>query len=514
MKTRTTSGTFGTLAVAMAVLAFGCTSPQQDSKTTNQKAHTYNGTAAVGDFLTITVDRGARTMSFRNWTTGNSGVLSFVEDADGTLVVTDADPEIVKANEIPGFALVAEDRKAKDGKQQALVFAFEQVPAQVSDFRNLSLASIEFRTSNGGTELFCASLDPSGAFTGAGYIPLDQQFWPPGFNAKSGTFDASADTTVTGALLLAGKPGEPPVRLFKTSSGAWVGDGPGGSGLWFPSSPTSAFDAGAAGTYFMQGYSKTGEGPSDTGITGAPAFFSEVVTLSASGALSDGTNTVQLEPLRAKYPGTLVDIDACNGLFAFTPPEGGEGFAFVHRDAIYFSQFRVTNAASRLYDYQYGVALRRPPVLPVRTTSGATLDLANTAWTTCDADYPAAGKSYGHLWAFGDRNATISHDVYTSATNCTGPTDVPSHFETTMTLGTGSNRTVGWESPPPTGYPASVVATGVEFTVGTSSVKGVALVDDAKSPPVLFISNPGDAPPPVDASGYPTVLPNFASKKR
>jgi hypothetical protein len=444
-------------------------------------------------------------------------VLSFVEDPDGTLVVTNPDPEIVQAYEIPGFALVAEDRKAKDGTQQALVVAFEQVTSKVSDFESHSLASIEFRTSNGGTEVFCASFDAGGVFTGAGYIPLDQQFWPPGISAKTGTFALTPDAA-TGTLLLAGKPGDPPARLFETSSGAWGMGAPGGADFFFPSSPGSSFDGAAAGTYFALGYRKTGEGPtgsSDPAPAGTPAFFSRLVSLSSTGALDDGVATVQLRPLRTAYAGTALDIDACNGLFTFTPAEGGEGFAFIHRDAIYFSKFRVTDVVQRLYDYEYGVALRRAPVLPVKTASGGTVELANTAWTTCDPNSPATGQSYGHLWAFGDRTATVSHDVYPGSIDCSGLTDPASHFEVSMTMGTAPDRTVGWQAPAPTGYPASVVATGVTFTNGPTTAKGVAFVDDAKTPAILFITNPGDSPaPPADAAGYPTVLPNFASTLR
>jgi hypothetical protein len=331
------------------------------SITVNANLHSYNGTAAVGDFITITVDRDASTITFHNWSTGNSGTLSYTVDADGAFLVDDPVAEIVKAYEIPGFALVAWDQKAKDGTQKALVFAFEKVDAQVSDFANFAFASLEFRTSNGGTELLCATVDSAGVGTGANYIPLDQ-LWPPPFNSESIPFGTylTADSA-TGTLLFSdpNKPDDAPPRFFKTDSGAWGLDAPGGSGLWFPTSAASTFPETAAGTYFVLGYRKTGEGTSDSGIYGTPAFFNELLTVTSSGALSDGTNTVQLEPLREAYSDTPIDIDACNGLFAFTPTEGGEGFAFVYGNAIYFSTFHITDPVSHVYNYSYGVALRR-----------------------------------------------------------------------------------------------------------------------------------------------------------
>jgi len=80
----------------------------------------------------------------------------------------------------------------------------------------------------------------------------------------------------------------------------------------------------------------------------------------------------------------------------------------------------------------------------------------------------------------------------------------------------GGTRVVGWDGSAPAGYPATVTATGVTFSLsgasfpgGGSTRKGVAYVDDQRTPAWLFLTNPGDEVPPVDSAGYPTVLPTW-----
>jgi hypothetical protein len=154
-----------------------------------------------------------------------------------------------------------------------------------------------------------------------------------------------------------------------------------------------------------------------------------------------------------------------------------------------------------------------PANMNVRTASGALLDLTGTTWTFCDSLYPVAGQSYWHSWYFTAGAATILHEVHTASTDCTGATDPGQHFSTTMSFdASGGDRVVGWkDATPPTGRPASVTATGATFSAQGMSRKGVVWVDDGPAPDVIFLTNPGDAAPPVDADGYPTVLPVVAN---
>jgi hypothetical protein len=164
-----------------------------------------------------------------------------------------------------------------------------------------------------------------------------------------------------------------------------------------------------------------------------------------------------------------------------------------------------------------GPACGATPGMTVQSATGAPFDLAGTFWNFCDSGdstgYPAPGQSYQHVWAFGVGVTRISHDVHTGSLDCTGSTDPTQHFEVTMSFSTGPVRTVGWEQPAPPGYTDSVVATGVTMSFGVQSARGVAFVDDTATPPLLFITNPGDPPAPPDPDGYPTQLPNIASAK-
>jgi hypothetical protein len=157
-----------------------------------------------------------------------------------------------------------------------------------------------------------------------------------------------------------------------------------------------------------------------------------------------------------------------------------------------------------------------PPDMKVRARSGALFDLTGT-WTRCENGWPEAGKSYWHSWVFGAGTATIKHEVHVASTDCTGATDPAEHFQVDMSFEpTGGDRTVGWEYAPPTGYPATVVGTGATFAVPSHSftAKGVAFVDDTRTPAWIFVTNPGDTPPPpADADGYPTILSGLEHEK-
>ncbi len=49
----------------------------------------YNGTASVGDFLTITINSTAGTIDYNNHTNGDAGTVPYTVNSDGTYTVTD-----------------------------------------------------------------------------------------------------------------------------------------------------------------------------------------------------------------------------------------------------------------------------------------------------------------------------------------------------------------------------------------------------------------------------------------
>jgi hypothetical protein len=101
--------------LALAALFFlalltGCgtsTSPTSTSAIRN-----YNGTASVGDFLTITINSTASTIDYTNHTNGDSGTVPYTVNNDGTYTVTDPQGNLLEAFEVPGFVLVVESAKS------------------------------------------------------------------------------------------------------------------------------------------------------------------------------------------------------------------------------------------------------------------------------------------------------------------------------------------------------------------------------------------------------------------
>lgn len=61
------------LLLAFALLLVGCTATAPKSSQSAVRA--YNGTAAVGDFLTISIDSNAQTITYQNYTNGESGTI-------------------------------------------------------------------------------------------------------------------------------------------------------------------------------------------------------------------------------------------------------------------------------------------------------------------------------------------------------------------------------------------------------------------------------------------------------
>ena len=74
--------------------------------------HTYNGTASVGDFLTITLNTTALTITYSNLSNGDSGTFPYTVNADGSYTLADPNGNLLSAYEIPGYALLIQAAKA------------------------------------------------------------------------------------------------------------------------------------------------------------------------------------------------------------------------------------------------------------------------------------------------------------------------------------------------------------------------------------------------------------------
>jgi hypothetical protein len=149
------------LLVAVCLLA-GCNSTSKLAAP-QSAVRSYNGTAAVGDFLTISIDSAALTITYKNYTNGDTGTVPYTVNADGTYTVTDPQGNLLAAYEVPGTALLVEAANAGPTHDtDALITAIESKPATINTFAGRSFNYLQFRTSSGGVELGTVAIDAPG----------------------------------------------------------------------------------------------------------------------------------------------------------------------------------------------------------------------------------------------------------------------------------------------------------------------------------------------------------------
>ena len=54
----------------------------------------YSGTASVGDFLTISINSTANTITYKNYTNGDTGTVPYIVNANGTYAITDPERKL------------------------------------------------------------------------------------------------------------------------------------------------------------------------------------------------------------------------------------------------------------------------------------------------------------------------------------------------------------------------------------------------------------------------------------
>ena len=103
------------LVLAFSCLLVGCsTTPQVITPGNNVRS--YNGTASVGDFVTISIDSLAQTITYKNYTSGETGTVPYSVNADGSYTITDPNGNLLSAYEVPGFVMVVEAANAGPNK--------------------------------------------------------------------------------------------------------------------------------------------------------------------------------------------------------------------------------------------------------------------------------------------------------------------------------------------------------------------------------------------------------------
>jgi hypothetical protein len=354
-----------------ALLLAGCNSAS-NTATSQSAVRSYNGTASVGDFVTISINSTAQTITYKNFTNGETGTVPYTVNSDGTYTITDPNGNLLSAYEVPGFVLMVEAANAGPNKNtMALVTAVESVPATINTFAGQNFNYLQFRTAAGGTEVGTITIDGQGDVQHDGY-------WPFGVFSQSlfngGSFAASSVTEAPSGDYFTIDESQGTDYAFGTHSGFFVVDTGSGTILSLPKASVKTFNATNAGTYTAIYYEKagaqTGQGNTETGT---PSEGKGSITISATGAMTitdSQNNTLATGTLAAVadtaylYNGTSSELsDPLYGMFTFRMSTGGvqqDVFASFEGNAVIFSSFQTALpiAGYAPYTYYYGVGLK------------------------------------------------------------------------------------------------------------------------------------------------------------
>ncbi len=360
------------LAVGLTCLLAAC-STTTAPKTAQNTVRSYNATASVGDFLTISIDSAAQTITYKNYTNGETGTVPYTVNANGTYTITDPNGNLLSAYEVPGFVMVVEAANAGPNKDtQALITAVESVPATINTFAGQNFNYMQFRTAAGGLEVGTVSIDGQGNVTHDGYWPFGV-FSDSEFNG--GSFAASAvQEDPSGDFFAISEGNDSTSYAFGTPSGFFAVDTGSGTILSLPKAASKSFDATTAGTYTALYYEKadaqTGQGNVETGTA---TEGEATITVSAGGevTISDSAGTTMATGKLAAVADTAYLYDRTSselsdplyGMLTFrttTANSQQDVFVQFEGNAMIFSSFEtgLPIAGYAPYTYFYGVGLK------------------------------------------------------------------------------------------------------------------------------------------------------------
>jgi len=368
------------LGLAATILACGGGSASTTAPPAVPAAvHTYQATASVGDFLTISVDPNTHTIDYTNHTNGKTGTVAYTVASDGGYDITTANGGLVKAYEVPGFALVANaDNTGPAGTTTSLVTAILKAPVSLGWLENQTFNYMQWRTSQGGMQIGSVSISGSGNTTTSSYWPYGAMQVALGVGQtpsawSSNTFPATDFTADASGDFLTLTSGQGTDTIFATQGGFFVVDNPNGSIISVPQAGSSAFDPSAAGTYKALAFAKTAS-MGGGNETGAGTVAGYTVTLSAAGLLTvknaaGATLTSQTIQPVASVASLMAtgsgQLPPCPGMFTCEVINGAvrqDVYLEFIDQAILFCSYaydtsQVTGNPS--YSYFYGVAMKQ-----------------------------------------------------------------------------------------------------------------------------------------------------------
>ncbi|HLV85462.1 MAG TPA: hypothetical protein VKV39_00695 [Candidatus Sulfotelmatobacter sp.] len=334
----------------------------------------YNGTASVGDFLTISIDSTAQTITYKNYTNGESGTVPYTVNADGTYAISDPDGNLLAGYEVPGTVLMVEAANAGPNRDTAaLITAIESAPANINTFAGKNFNYVQMRTTTGGIDIGTITVDAQGNVQHAGYWPfgvIEQQSM---FN--SGNFPASSVVEdASGNFFVIDESGGGQSYVFGTQNGFFAVDTGNGTILSEPKAASKDFDASKAGTYTAIYYTKVnaqmgannfesgtaGEGKATVVIGGNGAV---TITDSQNQTMASGTLTA-IADTPYIYDGTASTLpDPLYGMFTFRSASANsqqDVYVSFEGNAVIFSSFQTALPVqqNQSYTYFYGVGLK------------------------------------------------------------------------------------------------------------------------------------------------------------
>ncbi len=333
----------------------------------------YNGTASVGDFLTISIDSSAQTITYKNYTNGETGAaVPYTVNADGTYAITDPNGNLLTAYEVPGFVMMIEAANAGPNRDtQALITAVESAPASINTFAGRDFNYLQFRTAAGGMEMGTITIDVQGNVEHDGYWPFGV-FSQNLFNGSSFTASGIQEDASGDFFTISESSGND--YVFGAPNGFFVVDTGSGTILSLPKATAKSFAASNAGSYTAIFYEKTGAQTGQGNVeTGTPSEGKATVTISANGliTITDTQNhTLATGTLAAVadtpylYDGTSNTLsDPCYGMFTFRMSTGAvqqDVFVSFEGNAVVFSSFQTALPIQGYapYTYYYGVGLK------------------------------------------------------------------------------------------------------------------------------------------------------------
>jgi hypothetical protein len=140
-----------TLVVSLLLLAgLGCNSTNVAPVSTGSSKRSYDGSASIGDFLAVTLDPVALTVTNKNLSNGDTAVVPYTVNADGTYALNHPNHKLLAAYEVPNYALLLQAAKAGPNHNAlALVTAVQKSTISIGTWADRNYNYMQFRTSSG-----------------------------------------------------------------------------------------------------------------------------------------------------------------------------------------------------------------------------------------------------------------------------------------------------------------------------------------------------------------------------